>query len=182
MSWVDKDFEENMHQFINEIYENTFNNIKSIYRSDRNNENKTFDILDKDLGIDTIIIFENESKISFQEKSLRDKKKNFQQITLEYFNDPKTNDTGEWFKIIAQFYFFGYVNKEKNGYSQFFIINNALLKIALNDLSQENLNQYLQQNYPPNKANFFAIPFHLIKKLDKKYKGLIYTYYDTNNR
>ena len=42
MSWVDKDFEENMHQYINEIYENTFNNIKSIYSSDRNNENKTF--------------------------------------------------------------------------------------------------------------------------------------------
>ena len=162
MSWKEKVFEEKMQPYIDNIYYNCFNNIKKIERSNRetNNNNRTM-FLDKELGLDTIITLSNGSILTLQEKTLQYSKKHFQQFTFEYYNDPKTKEVGEWFKLAAQFYFFGYANKEKNGYFQYLILNIPLLSLFLNG---KNLENYLRFNLPPAKANFYAIPF---KKLDK---------------
>lgn len=181
MSWADKDFEENIHQYINEIYERNFNNIKSIYRFDRDNKNKTLDILDKDLGIDSIIVFKNGSIISFQEKTRRFENIQYNDFTFEYYNNPLTKEKGEWFKLLAQFYFYGYMNKKENKYLKYFIINISILRLAINTISLKVLTEKIKQNNLHGKANFITIPFEWIIELNKKHKGLIYTYYDTNN-
>jgi len=156
MSWKEKDFEESMQPSIDNIYTNCFSNIDNIKRNIRTNENSKSMFMDIELGIDTIITFKDGSMITLQEKTLRHTKQHFQQFTFEYYNQPKTKDKGEWFKLASQFYFFGYANKTHTGYLQYWIINVANLRLFLNG---KNINKYLRQNPPPAMANFYAIPF-----------------------
>ena len=99
MSWKEKDFEESMQPSIDNIYTNCFSNIDNIKRNIRTNENSKSMFMDIELGIDTIITFKDGSMITLQEKTLRHTKQHFQQFTFEYYNQPKTKDKGEWFKL-----------------------------------------------------------------------------------
>lgn len=167
MSWFAKDFEEKMTPFIDNIYKDIFKEkLVSIKRSSRNKENdKKLLFMDINLAIDTHLTFNNGSIITFQEKTLRYSKISFNQFTFEYYNDPKIKDEGEWFKLAAQMYFFGYANKNETGYEKYFILNVAKLRTALlNNFTIKQLeDNYLRKNPAPAKANFFAIPFSILK-------------------
>lgn len=169
MSWTEKDFEEKMQHKIDSIYRYVFDKkLVSIKRSKRGNDSdeKTL-FMDKELAIDTHLTFENGSVLTAQEKTLRNCNKKFQQFTFEYYNDQSKNELGEWFKLAAQIYFFGYANETETNYSQFWILDVPKLRIGINDLiGIENLTKkYLRKNKPPAKANFFAIPFSEIEKI-----------------
>lgn len=167
--WVEKNFEEKMTQYIDNIYKEIFGNrLIKIYRSSRNNkEDKKLLFMDIELSIDTHLTFSNGSILTFQEKTRRNKFLQYNDFTFEYYNNPKIKEEGEWFKLAAQLYFFGYANKFENGYEKFWILNVAKLRTKL--MSTCNINdmekQFLRHNKPPSKANFFAIPFEILENL-----------------
>lgn len=167
MSWKEKEFEEKMQPVINDIYKKTFKNIIEIKRSTREINDEKLLFMDKELAIDTHLLFQDGTVLTLQEKTLRESKQRFQSFTFEYYNDPNTKDEGEWFKLAAQLYFFGYANKSENNYNQYMILDVPKLRLHLkNKVGIELLeNKYLRHNRPPAKANFFAIPFWLIKKI-----------------
>jgi len=57
------------------------------------------------LGIDVLLTFENECTATLQEKFLFTK---YNTITVEYYQDPRTGDKGDWFNMKCQYYFVGY--------------------------------------------------------------------------
>ena len=167
MAWVEKAFEESMTPHIDEIYHKRFSKLDTIKRSDRTAEaDSKILFMDKELAIDTFLYFTDGTVLTLQEKTRR----NFYLgkygdiFTFEYYNDPHTKDEGEWFKLAAQLYFYGFANEEQTGYTKYWLIDVPVLRSTLkNDVGIETLEKkYLRQNKPPAKANFFAIPFEII--------------------
>lgn len=179
MAWVEKDFEEEMTPYIDKIYKGLFKGIKSINRSNRDNKNNEVELfMDMELAIDTIIKFNDGSLITFQEKTRRNKFISYDDFTFEYYNDPRIKEEGEWFKLTSQYYFYGYSNTNKKGYTRFYIIDVPKLRIHLkNNIGIEKLErEYLKTNRPPARSNFFAIPFEEIPNncfLYNKKRGII---------
>ena len=164
MAWAEKAFEEKMTPYIDRIYKGIFKNLYAIHRSDRETEQDTRILfMDRELAIDTFLYFNDGTVLTFQEKTRRKKmlERFGADFTFEYFNDPRKSEQGEWFKLAAQLYFYGYANEGMTGYDCFWIIDIAKLRLFLkNNIGIELLERkYLRQNYPPAKANFFAIPF-----------------------
>jgi hypothetical protein len=167
MAWTEKAFEESMTPYIDRIYKGVFRNIQRIHRSNRETEKDGKIIfMDKELAIDTFLYFQDGTVLTIQEKTRKKRilDKFGADFTFEYYNDPVKLDQGEWFKLAAQLYFYGYANENMNGYSKFWIIDIPKLRIHLkNNIGIELLERkYLKQNFPPAKANFFAVPFELI--------------------
>ena len=168
MNWVEKEFEEKMTKYIDEIYKKIFKLLVSIHRSKRDSEDEKLLFMDIELAIDTHLTFKNRSILTFQEKTLRNCKRHWQQFTFEYYNDPATKEEGEWFKLSSLLYFFGYANKEETGYDEYWILNVAKLRTGLmRNYTLKYLEEnFLKYNKPPAKASFFAIPFDILKKMD----------------
>lgn len=175
MSWKEKNFEEKMTPHINNIYKGLFaNKLLEIKRSNRDlkvDSNLLF--MDINLGIDTLVKFKNGSVLTFQEKTLQHTKQKYNSFTFEYYNDPKIKDEGEWFKLAAQLYFFGYANEKQNSYNKFWILDIPKLRTRLmqNYTITEIEKKWLRFNPPPAKANFFAIPFDVLESED--FKGVV---------
>ena len=178
---INKGFEEKMTPFIAEIYKKLFNDNIIIERSTREEENEKKLFMDINFSIDTIIRFSNGSVLSLQEKSRKNRWLSKNEYTIQLLKDYNIKEKGEWFKLMAQFYFYGFANKEFNGYSKYYILNVGILRLALNctDITK----YQLMENPPPLKSNFYCIPFVTIEKLDKEFNGLIlHKSNDTNNR
>ena len=172
MAWAEKNFEERMAPCIDRIYRRLFKNIRFIRRSNRDTKDTETMFMDKRLAIDTFIYFNDGSFITLQEKTRRSCYAKYDDFTFEYYNDPLTREPGEWFKLAAQWYFYGYANEAGNGYSKFYLIDVAKLRLYLkNTFSIETLEKnYMRRNPPPAKANFFAIPFSAIDNECFKYR------------
>ena len=162
MAWLDKEFEEKMSPCIDGIYKGLFSGLCKIDRSSTNNAKNL--MLDKDLAIDSILYFKDGTILTFQEKT----RKNFyyqkyNEFTFEYYNDQSKSDLGEWFKLASQFYFYGFANTEEDAYSSYHILNVPNLRLFLkNEVGINELcSKRLRGNIPPNKANFFGIPFSM---------------------
>lgn len=165
MSWAEKTFEEQMTKYIDEIYQSLFSDVENIIRSNRG---KTTDditlLMDKELAIDTLVQFNDGTRLTFQEKTRNNYYLKYNDFTFEYYNDPHTKEKGEWFKLTSQYYFYGYANKDNSGYEKFYVIEIPKLRLFLKDeIGISNLElKYLKYNTPPAKANFFVIPFDII--------------------
>jgi len=173
--WNDKGFEERMAPYIDKIYYRLFTNHVVIHRSNRTeNDDHETQFMDRELAIDTFLHLADGTVLTFQEKTRRNRilEKYGADFTFEYYNDPETGDQGEWFKLAAQLYFYGYATEEENGYSKCWILNVPELRLFLKkrigiDQLEKN---YLRRNSPPAKANFFAIPFTEISENCVLYK------------
>jgi hypothetical protein len=167
-TWKEKNFEEKMTPHINEIYNDLFKNkISKIIRNTNGNQDKELLFMDKYLGIDTQIIFKDGSKITLQEKTRKYYYfQKYNDFTFEYYNDPKLKEQGEWFKLAAQLYFYGFSNEKETGYEKFYILDICKLRRFLTyRIGLKNLEKnYLHQNIGSAKANFFHIPFDLLRK------------------
>lgn len=169
--WKDKSFEERMTVYIDDIYKSIFKSkLSSITRSSRdNNSDKKLLFMDMELAIDTHLKMVDGSILTFQEKTRRATAfKAAESFTFEYYNDPATKQEGEWFKLAAQFYFYGVANANNDGYSKYCILNVAKLRTALlyKFTLQQMESMFLHVNKPPAKASFFAIPFSIIKQFN----------------
>lgn len=169
MTWKAKNFEESMTPFIDEIYKSIFKSkLDNVFRSNTENGDARTLFMDKELAIDTHLTFKDGEVLTFQEKTRRCKYSKFNDFTFEYYNDPRTKEEGEWFKLAAQYYFYGYANANENGYSKYWIIDIARLRTGImrRFTIQELENNYLRNNPPPAKANFFTIPFGILEELN----------------
>jgi hypothetical protein len=167
MAWREKDFEESMTPHIDTIYKKLFTKLSGIKRSNRDIEHdEKIIFMDRELAIDTFLYFTDGTMLTLQEKT---RKKYFfdkygADFTFEYFNNPYTKAEGEWFKLAAQLYFYGYARDDLSGYERFWIVNIHKLRLFLkNHIGLAALeNKYLRQNSSHGTANFFAIPFSII--------------------
>lgn len=165
MVWSEKAFEESMTPFIDRIYRERFPKVQRIERSDRETtKDARILLMDKDLAIDTFLRFADGTILTLQEKTRQYKYLDYNDFTFEYYNDPATKEPGEWFKLAAQLYFYGYANPQGDGYSRYYIVNIPRLRIYLKDRIgiDELERRYLRPNKPPAKANFFVFPFNRI--------------------
>lgn len=175
MAWHAKIFEEKMTPCIDMIYKTIFSKLIKIERSNRENttDSKVL-FMDKELAIDTFLHFIDGTILTLQEKSRKYSQtlaKGYCDFTFEYYNDPSTKEEGEWFKLAAQLYFYGFANRQESGYEKIYIIDIPELRLFLkNEIGIDELEKrYLRNNPPPAKANFFAIPFSIIPQRCIKY-------------
>lgn len=161
MTWYEKEFEEKMTQYIDEIYFNIFPGLEKVQRSDRSKiDTPKVEFLDKELGIDTLLLFYNGAILTFQEKSRTfPYLEKYNDFTFEFYNDPDTKSPGEWFKLVSQFYFYGFANVRENGYVRYYIIDVPLFRYFLNLKDKKWLETHTKFNRPPAKANFIWISF-----------------------
>jgi hypothetical protein len=174
MAWQAKNFEEKMHPYIDEIYKGLFSSLSRIERSNRETTTDSKILfMDKELSIDTFLYFKDGTVLTLQEKSRKHNYLKYDDFTFEYYNDPKTKDEGEWFKLAAQLYFYGFTNESETGYAKFYLLNVPKLRLFLkNNIGIKALEEkYLHPNRPPAKANFFAIPFSIIPDYCIMYKS-----------
>ena len=157
MIWFEKEFELNMRPHIDAIYRRTFGNCK-IQR----------DQLDLDIHyhIDTRLIFNNGTSITLQEKVRKNHFQRYDDFTFEYFNNPDTEEPGEWFNLDAKFYIYGYASKYDEWIEKFYIIDISRMQLSFRHIPINFFikNHWLKHNRPPARANFFAIPFEFLKE------------------
>ena len=70
----------------------------------------------------------------------------FMTLTVEHYQNYLTQEKGDWYRLAAQFYFCGYVNKDKTGFDDWMIMNWAAMvlgtfnkKVTWFERSPENL-------------------------------------------
>lgn len=68
----------------------------------------TATLFDRYLGIDVTFRLQNGRKLTLQEKFLTT---TYDTVTVEYMNDPSRGIRGDWFNMLAQLLFVGYVNR-----------------------------------------------------------------------
>jgi len=91
-----------------------------------------WDVLDKALGIDTIIKFQNGLIGTVQEKFLSHSCAGYRSLTVAYRNQ-FTGTELSWFKLATQFFFVGYESGDKEGqFGLWALVNWPALLLATN--------------------------------------------------
>jgi len=62
-------------------------------------------------------------KIVVQEKALRAEFAHYNCLTMEYMQDRRSGECGEFFNLCAQYYFSGYINDDYSGFIKYRVIN-----------------------------------------------------------
>ena len=114
---------------------------------------------DKFLGIDVLLSFKNGMTLTMQEKFLTTR---YDTVTVEYYNNPRTGDTGDWFDLKAQLYFVGYWDKNKStkGFHKWILLDWVRVVAA----TQKELIPWQEQgnNHSAARASFKFVGFHAI--------------------
>jgi hypothetical protein len=143
--------------YIDAIYRAVYP-VKSITRADAQSDER-LRYMDKYLHIDTIIELADGEHINLQEKSLGYDKNEFNTVTLEYYNDPKTGEPGDYFLCEAQAYFCGYLNAGGRGFCKWWIIDMIKLReLILNKGGIRWAERFMNKNKVSGRANFFGFP------------------------
>ncbi|MBU1289911.1 hypothetical protein KKG85_01565, partial [Patescibacteria group bacterium] len=123
-------FQEKLKPYALEIYQNLF---PGCYLQDLREEGVNVHILDKEFGIDSLIVLKSQQWISIQEK-YRDYKflitpylqvePPYPDFTQEFKNGYGTNyeQPGEWFKLGAQLYFYGWANETNTEFERWVLL------------------------------------------------------------
>lgn len=107
------------------LYKTLLPNLKSIIRYD---QAEKF-ILDKEHGIDAVLIFNNQQLITLQEKFLSHQYAKYKSLTVEYEQNPQTHEMGDWIKLACQMYFTGYINERGDAFEFYVLVDFARLVI-----------------------------------------------------
>lgn len=116
-------------------------------------------ILDKEFGIDSLIGFKSGQWISLQEKYRNYSSLKWGDFTQEYKNAEGTSyeSFGEWFKLGAQLYFYGWANQENTDFLKWFILDIPAYKIIIEKLGGIEKAGIKKQNNRYGKASFYGI-------------------------
>lgn len=90
------------------IYKDVFGQDTIVERTEPGDSDIT---LDKKFAIDVKLTLPSKQILLGQEKFLSQMFASFRSITVEYFQNPYSEELGDWFKLASQFYFVGYFNK-----------------------------------------------------------------------
>lgn len=119
-------------------------------------------ILDRLHAIDVMLMLQNGMILTGQEKFLSPDKAKFQSLTVEYEQDQKTGEQGDWFHLASQLYFCGYADPQFTHFQSFVIVYWPMLVFETSRgaiIWQQNRNK---NNFA--KASFKYINFAQIPK------------------
>lgn len=150
-------FQQRMKPAAARIYESVFHGC--VIRDLRGKE-KDAHILDKEFAVDMLLYLSCGQWLSIQEKYRRHDAMKFMDFTQEYMNADGTvyESPGEWFKLGAQLYFYGWANEEETEFEKWVILDIPKYKWfvefsgGLDALGQKRFNA------KHGKASFYAIP------------------------
>lgn len=127
-------------------------------------------ILDQKFGIDAIIMLPLGPSITCQEKFREHYVLESRELrvdpecpdfTQEYMNAAGTKHQalGEWFKLAAELYFYGFANKQETDFECWFLMDTLKYKLIV--MASGGLEEIGEQqvNRKHGRASFFAIPF-----------------------
>jgi len=119
-------------------------------------------VLDKEFAIDALIHCVSGQWISIQEKYRKNNALKYQDFTQEFMNACGTEyeAPGEWFKLGAQLYFYGWANVSETDFEKWALIDVAKYKMYVDDCGGLDKIGKLKFNNEHGKASFYAIPIN----------------------
>lgn len=122
-------------------------------------------VLDREFGIDALLVMRSGQWISIQEKYRRPYALKYMDFTQEYMNAAGTphESPGEWFKLGAQLYFYGWANVEETAFEKWLILDVARYKSLVECLGGLPAIGALQKNYQHGRATFYGVPLVLVQ-------------------
>lgn len=79
--------------------------------------------LDKERGIDVNLTLPSGLPLGIQEKFRRADCRHFWQFTVEYKNNPATDEPGEFYKLAANYYFYSYVSQDESRFTDWWLVD-----------------------------------------------------------
>lgn len=86
-------------------------------------------VFDRKFAIDGHIIFTTGQILTIQEKFLSRDKAIYQSLSVEYMQNPETQEPGDWFNAACQLYFVGYINETGDGFAPWALVDYTRLTI-----------------------------------------------------
>jgi len=131
-------------------------------------------ILDKEFGIDTLATLPSGQWLSIQEKYRQNKflVKRYLQVepptpdfTQEFKNAAGTQweANGEWFKLGAQLYFYGWARADESGFEKWILLDIAKYKVLVEQAGGLEKIGKINANRKHGRATFYAIPITKLK-------------------
>lgn len=161
-------FQSKLNTRVVEIY-NTLFDIKGI-RDLRAKDSDQPHVLDQEFAIDKLIVLKSGHWISIQEKFrknifLTDPKYQVESGTPDFTQEYKNgnNTLGEWFKLAAQIYFYGWANKEETDFEKFVIVDILKYKLLIEKLGGIEKCATKRKNFTHGGASFYCFPITMIK-------------------
>ena len=130
---------------------------------------KDVHVLDKEFGIDALVVLKNGQWLSLQEKYRKHSTLEYAKrmgiavdFTQEYMNADGTEyeSPGEWFKLAAQLYFFGWANSEETDFEKWALLDIAQYKLLVENAGGLEKLGVKRNNKQHGRASFFAIPMN----------------------
>lgn len=158
----DMSFQQRMRPAALKIYSRVFSGC---HVEDLRTEGVKVHILDKEFGIDSLIHFPNQQWISIQEKYRRNSALKWLDFTQEYKNAVGTQyeANGEWFKLGAQLYFYGWADELELDFVKWVILDIAKYKLLVEKAGGLSKIGKLIPNKKHGRASFFAIPINKLE-------------------
>lgn len=131
-------------------------------------------VLDKEFGIDSLIVMHSGQWVSLQEKYRKNRylverqlqtKPPTPDFTQEIVNAKGTpyESPGEWFKLGAQLYFYGWANADETDFAKWVLIDIAKYKLIVENRGGIERLGKMKQNSAHGKAMFVAFPVTAIR-------------------
>lgn len=138
---------------------------KSIFRGckieDLREEGVKVHVLDKEFGVDSLLHLKSGQWFSIQEKYRDYKKYNFHDFTQEIENGDGT--PGEWEKLGAQIYFYGWGSFDKKVFLEWMILDIAKYKLIVERLGGIKKAGVVRKNFLHGSSKFCCVPFQTIR-------------------
>ncbi len=155
-------FQQKMHPAAMRIYQRLFPGCRL---EDLREEGVEVHILDKEFGIDSLINLPSGQWISIQEKYRSHDAIKYLDFTQEFMNGEGTayESPGEWFKLGAQLYFYGWANSEETDFEKWILMDIAKYKILVERAGGLQNLGVKRKNHRHGRASFYAIPIKNLK-------------------
>ena len=121
--------------------------------------------LDKHFGIDTIIRLKTGSFFTLQEKYREANFIKYQDFTQGYMTGAGTGQEspGEWFKLEADLYFYGWANEDNDGFKKWFLMDVVQYKLMVECAGGLERIGNLRQNRFHSKTSFYSVHLDHVK-------------------
>lgn len=151
-----------MRPYALSIYQRIF---PGCYLEDLREQGVRVHVLDREFGIDSLIHLPSAQWISIQEKYRTFDNLKYGDFTQEYKNAVGTpyESEGEWFKLGAQLYFYGWANRQEDGFAKWLLLDIARYKCLVERLGGLDKVGTIRQNCRYGRASFYAIPIEKLK-------------------
>lgn len=120
-------------------------------------------VLDQEFAIDLKVLLPCGGQVSGQEKALSFKFYKYRTFTIEFWQNWRTKEPGEWFKIASQFYLSGYSDSSGVEFLEWKIISMLELLTWLRGYSIEALSGKCKKS-GGSRATFLPIPYDKLPK------------------